>query len=132
MYADPPYWESLVAEWAGQYGEKRVIEWWTNRPKQMAYAIKAFSTAIQSGDILHDGNPHLKRHIGNAVRKVLSYRDEDGKPLWTIYKERPDSPHKIDAAMAGILSWEARSDALAAGVSIRQASVYESRGLAYA
>jgi phage terminase large subunit-like protein len=129
MYADPPYWESAVAEWAGKYGEKRVVEWWTNRPKQMAYAIKAFDTAIASGDLLHDGNPHLARHIGNAVRRVLKIRDEDGKPLWTIYKERTDSPHKIDAAMAAILSWEARGDALSAGIGMKKTSVYEQRGL---
>lgn len=133
MYCDPPYWESTVAQWAGQYGEKRVIEWWTNRQKQMAYAIKAFETAIQSGELLHDGNPHLQRHMGNAVRKMLKMRDDQGKPLWTIYKERPDSPHKIDAAMAAILSWEARGDGLAAGV-VRQRgpSVYESRGMVVA
>ncbi len=29
------------------------------------------------------------------------FRDDDAKPLWVIEKERPDSPHKIDAAMAG-------------------------------
>lgn len=132
MYCDPPYWESTVAEWAGRYGEKRVIEWWTNRPKMMAYAIKAFSNAISSGDILHDGNPHLTRHLGNAVRKILNMRDEEGQPLWTIYKERPDSPHKIDAAMAAILSWEARSDALAAGVNFQRISAYETRGLVVA
>lgn len=129
MYCDPPYWESTVSEWAGKYGEKRVIEWWTNRPKQMAYAIKAFDTAITSGDLLHDGNQHLARHIGNAVRRILRLRDEEGKPLWTIYKERSDSPHKIDAAMAAILSWEARGDALAAGVGVKQTSVYETRGI---
>jgi phage terminase large subunit-like protein len=129
MYCDPPYWESTVSEWAGKYGEKRVVEWWTNRPKQMAYAIKAFDTAITSGDLLHDGNQHLARHIGNAVRRVLKLRDEEGKPLWTIYKERSDSPHKIDAAMAAILSWEARGDALAAGVGVKQTSVYETRGI---
>ncbi len=129
MYCDPPYWEGSVSEWAGKYGEKRVVEWWTNRPKQMAYAIKAFDTAITSGDLLHDGNPHLARHIGNAVRRVLKLRDEEGKPLWTIYKERTDSPHKIDAAMAGILSWEASGDALAAGVGVKQTSVYETRGI---
>jgi hypothetical protein len=49
--------------------------------------------------------------------------------LWTIYKERSDSPHKIDAAMAAILSWEARCDALASGVGTKRESVYESRGL---
>ena len=129
MYCDPPYWESLVAEWAGRFGDKRVIEWWTNRQKPMAYAIQAFNTAIASGELLHDGNPHLGRHVGNAVRRVLRIRDEEGRPLWTVYKERPDSVHKIDAAMAAILSWEARGDAVAAGVGARQTSVYEQRGL---
>lgn len=132
FYCDPPYWESTVAEWAGKYGEKRVLEWWTNRQKPMAYAIKSFSNSIASGDILHDGNPHLTRHIGNAVRKILNLRDENGQNLWTIYKERPDSPHKIDAAMAAILSWEARNDAIIAGVGQVSESVYEKRGLVYA
>lgn len=129
VYCDPPYWETTVAEWAGEYGDKRVIEWWTNRNKQVAYAIRGFANAIAAGDLLHDGNEHLRRHIGNAVRKELHQRDEEGKPLWTIYKERSDSPHKIDAAMAAILSWEARSDAVAAGAGQRTVSVYEQRGL---
>jgi phage terminase large subunit-like protein len=128
MYCDPPYWETTVAEWAGQYGEKRVVAWWTNRQKPMAYAIKAFETAIASADLSHEGNPHLNRHIGNAVRRTLNMRDDEGKPLWTIYKERSDSPHKIDAAMAAILSWEARCDALAAGVGQETGSVYDERG----
>lgn len=127
MYADPPYWESYVAQWAGQYGEKRVMEWWTNRQKPMAYAIRAFVGAIAAGELSHDGNPHLMRHIGNACRRVLNIRDEEGQPLWTMYKERSDSPHKIDAAMAAVLSWEARNDALAAGVG--SGSVYEERGI---
>lgn len=128
-YCDPPYWETTVAAWAGQYGDKCVIEWWTNRRKQMAYAIKQFDTAVTAGELLHDGNAHHRRHIGNAVRKYLLLRDEEGRPLWVIYKERPDSPHKIDAAMASILSWEARCDAIAAGVAQVKESVYEQRGL---
>lgn len=128
-YCDPPYWETQVAEWAGRYGEKRVLEWWTNRVKPMAYAIKGFGTAIKSGDLQHDGSGGLRRHLGNAVRRYVNLRDEDGQPLWTIYKERKDSPHKIDAAMAAILSWEARSDALAAGVLQNGLSVYEERDL---
>jgi phage terminase large subunit-like protein len=129
MYCDPPYWESTVAGWAGKYGEKRVFEWWTNRQKPMAYAIKSYVNAIATGELLHDGNPHLRRHLGAAVRRNLRIRDEEGLPLWTIYKERPDSPFKIDAAMAGILSWEARNDALTAGVKTRKTSVYEARGV---
>ena len=129
MYCDPPYWETHVSKWAGQYGEKRVLSWWTNRLKPMAYAIKAFANAIQSGDVHHDGSPHLTRHIGNAVRRMLNMRDDQGAPLWVIYKERPDSPHKIDAAMAAILSWEARNDALTAGVGQAEESIYETRGI---
>src|SRR5574343_55545 len=125
MYADPPYWETFVAKWAGQYGDKRVLEWWTNRVRPMAYAVKSYANAIASGELTHDGNPHFARHIGNACRRMLTLRDETGAPLWTIYKERPDSPHKIDLAMAGTLSWEARNDALASGVG--GPSVYEER-----
>jgi phage terminase large subunit-like protein len=129
MYADPPYWETAVAQWAGTYGEKVVLEWWTNRVKAMAYAVKSFNTAIQSKELSHDGNPHLARHVGNAHRRQVPIRDEQGIQLWTIYKERTDSPHKIDFAMAAILSWVARCDALAAGVGEPKISVYEERGL---
>jgi phage terminase large subunit-like protein len=129
MYADPPYWETQVAIWAGKYGEKRVIAWWTNRMKQMAYAVRAFDNAIKAREIHHDGNKNYSRHIGNAVRKNLNLVDEDGKPLWVIYKERPDSLLKIDGAVAGILSWQARCDALAAGVRVDGKSVYETRGM---
>lgn len=129
MNCDPPYWESTVAEWAGKYGDSRVVYWWTNRQKGMAYAIKAFNNAIVSAELSHDGSPHLSRHVGNAVRRVLRMHDEEGVPLWTIYKERPESPHKIDGAMAAILSWDARSAALALGIGQKKRSVYEERGL---
>lgn len=127
MYADPPYWQSWVAAWAGRYGEQRVVEWWTNRRKAMAYALEAFETAINEGAISHSGDRRLERHLGNARRKDLPQKAEDGRPLWLIQKERPDSPHKIDATMAAVLSWEARMDAIAAGALKRQ-SVYEESG----
>ena len=133
MYCDPPYWESLVAEWAGRYGEDRVVEWWTNRPKPMAYALKAYNTAITGGELSQDGNVHLKRHIGNACRHYIALHDPDtGEPMWLIYKEQPESPHKIDGAMAGCLSWEARNDAVAAGMGQKKQSAYETRGLVVA
>jgi phage terminase large subunit-like protein len=116
MYADPPYWESWVATWQSRYGKERVIEWWTNRRRQMAYALRGFKSAIREGQISHDDHPDLRRHIGNARREEIGgWRDEQGDPLWIIRKERPDSPHKIDLAMAAVLSWEARTDAIAAG-----------------
>lgn len=115
MYADPPYWETHVAKWAGEYGIERVMKWLTTRTAPMAAAIRSYDTAIRSGEVTHSGDRAFARHIGNACRRVLTMRDERGEHLWTIYKERPDSPHKIDAAMAAALSWEARRDAIAAG-----------------
>jgi len=129
MYADPPYWESLVAEWAGRYGEDRVVEWWTNRVKAMAFSIQGFDNAVRADDLSHDGDRHLARHIGNACRREVNVRDEQGIRMWTIYKEQPESPHKIDAAMAAILSWQARSDAVTLGIGQPRPSVYETRGL---
>lgn len=129
MYADPPYWETVVDEWAGKYGDSVVILWWTNRNRPIAYAVRGFANAIARGELSHDGNQELARHIGNATRKDLRIRDDEDKPLWCIQKERPDSPKKIDAAMAAVLSWEARGDAVAAGMLMHEVSVYEEREL---
>jgi phage terminase large subunit-like protein len=115
LYADPPYWQSWIAMWVGLFGKERVIEWFTNRQKPMSAALEQFATAIREGSISHDGSARLTRHIANARRHDLPHRDEQGKPYWLIRKERPDSPHKIDLAMAAVLSWEARTDAIAAG-----------------
>jgi hypothetical protein len=115
LYADPPYWQSWIAAWAGAFGAERVIEWWTNRRRPMTAALEAFDTAIREGTISHDGSVDVTRHLGNSKRKELPMRDEQGKSLWLIQKERPDSLQKIDLAMAAVLSWEARTDAIAAG-----------------
>ncbi len=133
MYADPPYWQSWIATWQGAFDgegdqDKRVIEWWTNRRRPMTAALEGFNTAIGEGAISHDGDKDVVRHLGNARKHELPQRDEQGQALWLIQKERPDSPHKIDLAMASILSWEARTDAIAAGAQL-QTSVYLTRGV---
>lgn len=128
LYADPPYWEETVATWSGKYGKERVIEWFTNRPRQMAYAVRGFDNAIKDGSLSHSGDERLRRHIGNARRHHIHQRDDQGQPLWTIQKERKDSPKKMDAAMASILSWEARCHAIALGVGTPKTSIYETRG----
>lgn len=118
MYADPPYWQSWIAKWAGEYGTEKVIEWWTNRRKQMSYALEGFDTAITDGTLSHDGSAVVARHVANSFKHELPQRDEEGRRLWLIRKERPDSPDKIDLAMASVLSWEARTDAIAAGAHL--------------
>ncbi|WP_435173286.1 terminase [Actinacidiphila sp. bgisy145] len=117
VYADPPYWESIISRWKGRWGDKRVTEWWTNRHKIMAYSLRAYRGAMQSGELTHSGDEVYGRHVGNARKKKLAMVDDQGQPLWVIEKERPQSPLKIDTAMAGCLSWEARQDAIAAGLN---------------
>lgn len=118
LYADPPYWEDTVAAWAGRHGKERVIEWWTSRPKAMALATRAWAEAMATRQVSHcaDGPlcQHFTAHVGNAVKRETGYRD-DGGVLWTIEKDRPGSPRKIDAAVAAIIGWEARNDAIASG-----------------
>lgn len=115
MYCDPRWWETRIAAWAGKYGDKKVLEWHTNRPRPMAAALLAYHNAITSGDLTHNGDETMAQHIGNAVRHREGFSDDMGAPMVTIRKERQDSPRKMDAAMAGCLSWEARNDAVAAG-----------------
>lgn len=120
MYCDPRWWETRIAGWAGKHGADRVIEWHTNRPRPMAYALLAYSNAINAGDLSHNGDATLTAHIGNAVKHRENFRDELDRPMWTIRKETPQSHRKIDAAMAGCLSWEARNDAITAGAHLNK------------
>jgi hypothetical protein len=112
MYCDPPYWETVVAGWAGKYGEKRVVEFLTNRYLKMSHAVRGYANAITDGELSHDGSPDFERHIGNAHKRPLNYPDDQGRPLFVVTKVTPDSPNKVDAAVSGVLSWEARTDVL--------------------
>lgn len=120
LYADPPYWQEQIAIWRGRWGEERVIEWWTNRDRQMTVAIEGFKTAITDGTISHDGDPDVIRHLGNARKRELPRLDEQGQKYYVIQKERPDSPNKMDLAMCAVLSAEARTDAIAAGATKKE------------
>jgi hypothetical protein len=123
VYADPPRFEANVAKWSGRYGEKRVAEWYTNRPRQIGQSMRAFRTAQTSGALTQSGDAAYAKHIANSRRGDLKLLDDDGTPLWTIYKARPDSTDYIDLAMTGCLSWQARLDALAKGGWQRTESV---------
>jgi hypothetical protein len=106
----------LLERWIGRWGADRAMPWLMNRPRQAAVAVSNYTAAINTGDISHDGDPDFARHIKNAVRWPVRAFDDDRRPLHVIGKDRPQSPRKIDAAAAGVLSWEARGDAVEAGV----------------
>lgn len=118
LYADPFYWKEYTALWAGRWnrpGQQRVVEFNTTLYKKMAYALLDYSNAINAGDLTHDGDPRFRACIANAQKRPQYFVDDNGEPMWTIQKDRPDSPFKIDAAMAGCLSWAARAAAIAGG-----------------
>jgi hypothetical protein len=112
---DPPYWTSTVGEWAGEYEE--VEEWWTNRTRPMAWAVRAYREAMDAAEVGYAGlstyEETFARHAAAAGRSPVNVWDDDGQQLFILTKLHPD--RKFDIQMAAILSWEARLAALAAG-----------------
>lgn len=108
--------EPLVEKWLGRWGDERVHKWYMHRPRETGVAVHNYAVAIAKGVLSHDDNPVFAKHVKNAVRQKVNVKDENNPKLqlYRISKENPDSPNKIDAAAAGLLSWEARGDAIAA------------------
>lgn len=114
-YVSPQQIEDWLDTWRGRWGEKRVLPWYVNRPKAGAYAVRAFTTAMNAGELHHDGDGDLVRHIGNAVKRRTSVRDEENRPMHVIAS--PNAQQYIAGAWAAVLSWESRGDAIAAGIT---------------
>lgn len=109
MNADPPYWQDEVDDWFDEWSET-VFPWWTNRRKDMALALERLHTAVLTeGEVSHDGDSRLRRHMGNA-------RKHETAQGTLIRKPKKNSPKKIDAAMAATLAYEARAEAIADGI----------------
>jgi hypothetical protein len=115
---DPFWWREWLSVWAGRYnkpGNEIVVAWDTTQLKRMSVALLNYHNAIEGGELSHDGDPRFAAAIANAYRRDQAYLDDNGERMWTIQKERADSPLKIDAAMAGTLSWAARLAAIEKG-----------------
>lgn len=110
LYCDPAYWQDIVDRWSSEHGEQHVMQWWTNRERAMCSALERFHTGVITGQLLHDGNTDLARHVGNARRK-------ETRSGVLIRKDRPKSPRKIDLAMAAVLAYEARGDVIQSGLT---------------
>jgi hypothetical protein len=117
LYADPQKIEHLTDRWTGRWGKDRVADFVTNlRSRRLGDAVGCFVSAVAAGDVSHDGDTVMARHIANARRKVLPALDDDGRNLFTLTKDRPHSPNKIDGAMAGVIAAEARRDCISKGM----------------
>jgi hypothetical protein len=118
FFADPALWESYVAGWEAKYHKRlkvkstrdHPIEWWMTggRSGLVVRALEQFHSAVVDGELSHDGSFTLTRHVLNARRRP-------SRSGIQIAKEHPDSPRKIDAAVAAVLAWQARLAAVAAG-----------------
>jgi len=118
MFADPARWESYIATWESDYGknlkikssQNHPIEWWMsgNRAYLVVRAVEQFANAVVDRELTHDGSLALTRHVLNARRRA-------GRSGITISKAHPDDRNKIDAAVAAVLAYQARLQALSKG-----------------
>jgi hypothetical protein len=115
MYCDPPHWQDYVDRWAATYGDKVVLEFWTNSGIRMAKALERLHTAVMAGELTHNGDPILSRHVGNAVGVHRAGGVQINK------RKKSD---KIDAVVASTLAYEARNDAIADGALVNPLAAY--------
>jgi phage terminase large subunit-like protein len=66
-------------------------------PQRMIKACAIFFDAVAEKRLVHDSDPLLTRHINNTATKLTPAGPH-------IKKENPNSPRKIDAAVAAILA----------------------------
>ena len=122
FYADPAKWESYVAGWEAKYHSRlkakatreHPVQWWMTggRAAQTVRALEQFQSAVIDHELTHDGSYALTRHVLNARRRP-------SRAGLQVAKEHPDSARKIDAAIAAVLAWQARVDAVAAGATVK-------------
>lgn len=116
-YCDPPHWIETVAGWSERW-PGQVVEWFTQRHRQMAYVMRGLNEAISSGAITFGDGPYradLLRHMGSTGRNELRVRDDNGEPLWVPQKQDGRLADKIDASVALALAWWACLDARRSG-----------------
>lgn len=120
--ADPPHWQDYLDKWAGEFGDDRVIEWWTNRRTAMGRALERFQTATRSHEGTHDGDSVFAQHVTAARQKTVS-----GHLM--IGKEHRKSKRKIDACVAAVIAEEMRGDAIASGAKPKRKRTRQSVAL---
>jgi hypothetical protein len=132
FYADPAKdWRSYVNAWEARWGPKTPLksrsndhpfEWWMTggRSGLVQQAVEQLEGSIRNKDMSHDGSLALTRHMLNARRRLSHGKLALGKS--SDYSER-----KIDAAVAAVLAWQARLDALAKGIGSRSAPQFVRR-----
>jgi phage terminase large subunit-like protein len=76
-----------------------IVEWPSTSARRMIPACAKIYDAVVDGEMFHDGDPTLARHIDNAVVKT----DNLGS---RIVKDKRSSQRRIDAAVAAVLAFD--------------------------
>jgi phage terminase large subunit-like protein len=129
MFADPSKVETYLDAWTAKYRNQLKAIASSGRPMYRYMSgssigrstrdIVALYEAIAEKQVLLTGDPTLTRHFLNARRSSVP----GGLKL---FKRTPDSPEKIDGAVASVLAFAAAREALNKGV----ATTTKSRGRA--
>ena len=104
-YFDPPLWQTELDSWALEYGQPAITPYPTNTSR-MIRAVERFRTDVVEQTLTHAGDAVLSAHVMNA-------RMREVRGGYWLMKDRDAS--KIDAAVAAVLAYEARADAIAGG-----------------
>lgn len=140
FYCDPAMWGSWISKWHNRYERQLKARATAGKPLEfraairarMAAAVEAFYLAVRStAKAVADGKPGdrklsivppedrpddgknlalvLRRHLANCYVRKTTEGDQ-------LRKESPRSSRKIDLAMCAVLAFQARNDAIKAGV----------------
>lgn len=138
FFADAAYFEQMIGGWEKDYGRKlkvaprkgdNRIRFYTNSwSHDMHQALETVATAFRypyeqpeqrrtvGNDIALLADPRLVNHFRHARRRDKSFG-------YLIYKETRNSANKIDACMAGVLAYQARTRYLRSDVRPRSAPI---------
>jgi hypothetical protein len=123
FFGDVKEWEGFTkVTWPDRYADQLVVKAvvggkdpqaiaWDMRSRvyEFGVACELTEAEIKDQQLTHDGHPVLSRHVGNARRHPT-------RGVVSLRKESPDSPNKIDAAVAMVGARMLRRLALAGTV----------------
>ena len=96
LWADPSFYEPDVLEWSKRWRKR--VERIPPTNQRMAPLSQQFLADVIAGDLTHDGDTRLTRHVLNAIAtEAGSFR-----------KEKKNSPRKIDLLACAVLANGAR------------------------
>lgn len=124
FFGDPAGWTEPMARWSARWGggylvkrtRDQPIKWKTNQHTLWADTLRSYHESFVSRQHTIDGSFEFVQHLGHARRRVT-------KSGLTIAKDAPESALKIDLVVAGVYSYAARIEALAAG-ALNQEETY--------